>query len=215
MLSEKDKRIINQRTRKMLKSKKEFKAMIDTSLSPEAASKVWKDAHKRLARMYAEHMGLPKGVRTHTDQYIFPAAAMYLAYKEVKPEQAFNAMKQVMADKSKKTGAFFAKCAKIPGFKSFFLSMWDYGSHKMFGEASGFKNVFYPKQKGIFKMDIIECPYHKYLLEQGCPELNGLFCDNDVYNYGSIPGMTFTRTQTIGYDGKLCDFKMELTRRKR
>ena len=53
MLSEKEKRIINQRTRKMLKSKKEFKAMIDTSLSPEAASKVWKDAHKRLARMYS------------------------------------------------------------------------------------------------------------------------------------------------------------------
>ena len=72
MLSEKDKRIINQRTRKMLKSKKEFKEMIDTSLSPEVASKVWKDAHKRLARMYAEHMDLPKGVRTHTDQYIFP-----------------------------------------------------------------------------------------------------------------------------------------------
>ena len=213
MLSEKDKRIINQRTRKMLKSKKEFKEMIDTSLSPEVASKVWKDAHKRLARMYAEHMDLPKGVRTHTDQYIFPAAAMYLAYKEVNPEQAFNAIKQVMADKSKRTGEVLAKWSKIPGFKRFFLSMWDVGSHKMFGETAGFKNVFYPKKKGFFKMDITECPYHKYLVEQGCPEINCLFCDNDVYNYGSIPGMTFTRTQTIGYGGTLCDFQMELAKK--
>ena len=197
-----------------MKSKKELKEMIDSNLSPKDASRVWKDAHKRLARMYAEHMDLPKGVRTHTDQFIFPAAAIYLAYKEVKPEQAFNDIKQVMADKARKSGEFFAKCSKIPGFKSFFLRVWDIGSHKMFGETAGFKNVFYPKEKGFFKMDIIECPYHKYFVEQGCPELNGLFCDNDVYNYGNIPGMIFTRTQTIGYGGKLCDFQMELARRK-
>ena len=215
MLSEKDKRIINQRTRKMLKSKKEFKEMIDNTLSPEDASRGWKDAHKRLAKMYAEHMDLPKGVRKHTDQFIFPTAAIYHAYKEVKPERAFNDIKKLMADESKKNGEFFAKCSRIPGFTRFFLGLWDPVSHKMFGEASGFKNVFYPKKKGFFKMDIIECPYHKYLLEQGGPELNGLFCDNDVYNFGSIPGLKFTRTQTIGYGGKLCDFQMELTRRKR
>ena len=83
-------------------------------------------------------------------------------------------------------------------------------SHKNFGPTAGFCNVFYPKEKNRFKMDITACPYHKYLTELGCPEINILFCDNDVYTYGNLPGMKFTRTQTIGGDGELCDFCMEI-----
>ncbi len=62
-------------------------------------------------------------------------------------------------------------------------------------------------------MDITQCPYHKYLTELGCGELNKLFCDNDVYSYGSIPGLKFTRTKTIGDGDERCDFKMELIKR--
>ena len=100
--------------------------------------------------------------------------------------------------------------SKIPGFKRFFLSMWGPVSRKMFGEESGFKNVFYPCAKGEFRMDITQCPYHKYLTELGCPEINTLFCDNDIYSYGNIPGLRFTRTKTIGAGDDVCDFKMEL-----
>ena len=85
-------------------------------------------------------------------------------------------------------------------------------SHKMFGESSGFQNVFYPKEKGCFRMDVTACPYHKYLTELGCPELNVLFCENDVYTYGNLPGLKFTRTKTIGAGDEVCDFKMELTK---
>ncbi|MBQ7586413.1 MAG: L-2-amino-thiazoline-4-carboxylic acid hydrolase [Lachnospiraceae bacterium] len=49
-----------------------------------------------------------------------------------------------------------------------------------------------------------------YLTEQGCPELNILFCENDVHSYGNLPGLKFTRTRTIGAGDDLCDFKMEL-----
>ena len=83
-------------------------------------------------------------------------------------------------------------------------------SHKMFGESAGFKNVFYPAEKDCFRMDITQCPYHTYLTEAGCPELNILFCENDVYSYGNLPGLKFTRTKTIGAGDQLCDFKMEL-----
>ena len=80
----------------------------------------------------------------------------------------------------------------------------------MFGESAGFKNVIHECPKGKFKMDIMGCPYNKYLTEVGCPELNVLFCDNDVYAYGNIPGMKFTRTKTIGAGDELCDFEMEV-----
>lgn len=60
-----------------------------------------------------------------------------------------------------------------------------------------------------FRMDITGCPYHKYLTELGCPEINILFCENDVYTYGNLPGMKFIRTKTIGAGDELCDFCME------
>ncbi len=162
--------------------------------------------------MNAEHQDLPKGVTMHTDSFIFPAAAIYLAMKAMDPNMAYDVMKKTMAEKSTKKGQSIAKWCRIPGFRKFFLGMWDSLSHKMFGETAGFKNVFYPGEKGCFRMDIIQCPYNKYLTEQGCPELNILFCENDVHLYGNLPGLKFSRTKTIGAGDDLCDFKMELVK---
>ena len=207
---ENEKNELKKKTIKTLKGKEAFKKEISSRFSQTECDKVWRDAHKRLYKMYIGHQGLPKGVAMHTDSFIFPAAAIYLAMKEINPDTAMDVMKKVMAEKSGKTGDMIAKFCRLPGFKKFFLRMWDSMSHKMFGEASGFKNVFYPKEKGCFRMDITQCPYNKYLTEQGCPELNILFCENDVHSYGNLPGLKFTRTRTIGAGDVLCDFKMEL-----
>ena len=201
---------VRKKTIKVMKSKKVFREEISKRMSAANKEKVWKAAHKRLYKMYIEHRDLPKGVSMHTDLFIFPAAAIYLSMKEIDPDVAYDVMKKVMAERSDNMGKMLAKCCKLPGFKTFFLRMWDPMSHKMFGEASGFKNVFYPTEKGCFRMDITQCPYNKYLTEQGCPELNILFCENDVHSYGSLPGLKFSRTKTIGAGDELCDFKMEL-----
>ena len=55
--------------------------------------------------------------------------------------------------------------------KSLFVKAWDPMTRKMFGSKSGFQNVFYPKKKGEFRMDIVACPYVKYFTALGCPEL--------------------------------------------
>jgi len=201
---------VRKKTIKIMKSKKVFREEISKRMSAANKEKVWKAAHKRLYKMYIEHRDLPKGVSMHTDSFIFPAAAIYLSMKEIDPDVAYDVMKKVMAERSDNMGKMLAKCCKLPGFKTFFLRMWDPMSHKMFGEASVFKNVFYPTEKGCFRMDITQCPYNKYLTEQGCPELNILFCENDVHSYGSLPGLKFSRTKTIGAGDELCDFKMEL-----
>ena len=201
---------VRKKTIKIMKSKKVFREEISKRMSAANKEKVWKAAHKRLYKMYIEHRNLPKGVSMHTDSFIFPAAAIYLSMKEIDSDVAYDVMKKVMAERSDDMGKMLAKCCKLPGFKMFFLRMWDPMSHKMFGEASGFKNVFYPTEKGCFRMDITQCPYNKYLTEQGCPELNILFCENDVHSYGSLPGLKFSRTKTIGAGDELCDFKMEL-----
>ena len=199
---------------KTLKGKRFIKQAIERRLPPEVSRKVWDNAHYRLEHIYGSYPDVPPKVATHTDGFIFPAAAIYFALKEYVPDEAYDIMKTIMKKKSEQSGKSLAKMARIPGFTRFFLSLWPPVSRKMFGEASGFKNVFYPTPKGCFRMDITQCPYHKYLMELGCPELNVLFCDNDVYSYGNIPGLKFTRTKTIGAGDELCDFKMELVNKR-
>ena len=205
--------VLKKKTTKTMKGKTAFKYEIAERMSEAECDSIWRDAHKRLYKMYVEHSDMSKGVAMHTDSFIFPAAAIYLSMKEVDKDMAYDVMKKVMAEKSTKTGQSIAKLCKIPGFNKFFLGMWDSLSHKMFGEAAGFKNVFYPKEKGCFRMDIIQCPYHKYLTELGCPELNILFCENDEHSYGNLPGLKFSRTKTSGAGDELCDFKMEYFKR--
>ena len=198
---------------KTMKGKRFIREEIFRRLSPEMSTRVWSDATARLAQMFEDHPDLPKGVAAHTDNFIFPAAAIYLSLKETAPDEAYDILKVTMKERSTKMGCSIAKMTKIPGFKSFFLFVWDKLSHSMFSVKSGFKNTFYPKKKGEFRMDITECPYHKYLKEAGCPEINILFCNNDVYQYGNLPGLKFTRTKTIGAGDGLCDFKMEICRK--
>ena len=91
-----------------------------------------------------------------------------------------------------------------------FIKMWDPISKKMFGPDAGFKNVFYPKKKGEYKMDIVQCPYNTYFTELGTPELTKIFCINDECTYGDIPGLEFIRHTTLGTGGDKCDFYIRL-----
>ncbi|WP_051563480.1 L-2-amino-thiazoline-4-carboxylic acid hydrolase [Butyrivibrio sp. LB2008] len=195
---------------KAMKGMDFIKSEVYKEFAQSDADEIWKNATDKLEKIMTEHSNLPKGVAAHTDRVIFPAAALYLSMKEKDADKAFEVIRVAMKNKSEQSGASLARAAKFPGFTRFFLAMWGPVARKSFGEASGFKNVFYPKKKGEFCMDITQCPYHTYLTELGCPEINKLFCDNDIYNYGNIPGLEFIRTKTIGNGDELCDFRLRL-----
>ena len=194
----------------ILKGKKFIRHEIEKRLDTETSLEVWVLAQKKLSDMLKKYAGLPEGVQLHTHGFIFPAAAIYLSLKDKAPSQAFDIMQYTMKEKSTRFGKSLARMCHIPGFKKFFLGMWDSLSRKMFGETAGFQNIFYDSPKGEFRMDITQCPYNRYLRELDCPELTKLFCENDVYSYGNLPGLKFTRTKTLGTGGDCCDFKMEL-----
>lgn len=58
-------------------------------------------------------------------------------------------------------------------------------------------------------MDVISCPYFRYFTELGCPEITKIFCENDDRIYGSLPGLQFLRTGTLGKGAERCDFWMK------
>ena len=95
---------------------------------------------------------------------------------------------------------------RVPGMRGLFVKIWYPLTRKKFGPANGFKNRFYPKEKGVFRMDVLACPYCRYFGELGCPELTKSFCENDDRCYGNLPGLVFERRSTLGKGADRCDF---------
>jgi hypothetical protein len=195
---------------------KEIRKRLAALAGEKEAGRIWNRAGKILKETEERYRDLPKGQRFHAG-YIFPAAAIQLASKEIlkDPLPGYRAISEVSWEKSRKMGASLGKMAKIPGFLPFFVKIWDPVSRKAFGEAAGFRNVFYPRKKGEYRMDIVQCPYRRYFEELGTPELTKIFCINDEYTYGHIPGLEFIRHTTLGTGGEKCDFCIRLKKKGR
>ena len=195
---------------KIMKKKQFIKDEMDRQLTLKRSNFIWRKATKRLDSILDQYKDLPKGVHTHTDSFIFPAAAIYLTAKKYIPaEKAYSIIENAAVANTTAAREKLVKLMKIPGMASLFVRMWDPVSRKMFGENCGFKNVFYPKEKNAYRMDIIACPYNRYFTELGCPELTKIFCENDDRTYGNLPGLKFIRTGTLGKGAQKCDFYLK------
>lgn len=194
-------------SQKIMKKKGRFKAEIDRRLPKEQSDALWQKATDRLATLLPQYASLPAGVRFHTENKIFPAAAIYLTLKEsIGQDDAYRVMEDATFKTADAAAKKLAALVRLPGMRSLFVKMWDPLTRKMFGENSGFQNVFYPKKKGEYRMDAVSCPYNRYFTELGCPELTKISCGADDHVYGDLPGLKFERTTTIGRGGERCDF---------
>ena len=192
---------------KILKKKAFIRAEMDRQLSKEQSDALWTESTAKLDEILKEYVDLPKGVRLHTDNYIFPSAAIYqTVVKEAGQETAYSIIENAAIANTESKGRAIAKMMRLPGMKSLFIHIWDPLTKKMFGADSGFQNVFYPKKKGEYRMDVIACPYWTYFTKLGCPELTKIFCENDDRTYGHLPGLAFERTGTLGKGADRCDF---------
>ena len=194
-------------SQKIMKKKGNFKAEIDRRLPKNQGDALWQKATDRLAMLLEQYASLPDGVRFHTENKILPAAAIYLTLKEsIGQAEAYQIMEggtfKTADDAAKKLAAL----VRLPGMRSLFVKAWDPLTRKLFGESSGFQNVFYPKKKGEYRMDVVSCPYNCYFTKLGCPELTKISCGADDHVYGDLPGLKFERTTTIGRGGERCDF---------
>ena len=193
--------------RKILKKKANIKVEMDRQLPEEQSDALWQSAEKKLEEILDHYSTLPKGMHVHTDNYIFPAAAVYLAIKEeLGREAAFSVIETASIKASTDAGKALAEVLKFPGMPRLFIRVWDPMIRRVFGTANGFRNVFYPKEKNRYRTDIIACPYCRFFTELGCPELTKIFCENDNRVYGNLPGIVFERTGTLGTGADKCDF---------
>lgn len=191
----------------IMKKKAVIRSEIERKMPKAQVDALWRQATEKLAAILARYPDLPEGLRPHTDARIFPSAAIYLTARERLGQQAAYAVIEDAAVKL--TGRYAKKLAglmRVPGMPSLFIRIWDPLTRRAFGPNNGFKNGFYPKEKGAFRMDVLVCPYFRYFTELGCPELTKVFCENDDRMYSNLPGIVFERTGTLGKGAQRCDF---------
>lgn len=203
---------------RIMKKKAPIKAEMDRAMPKAQSDELWRAATEKLDSILVRYAALPKGVRMHTDRRIFPSAAIYLTVKGVFGQrEAYSIIENAAAQGCKGIAKKLVTLMRVPGMRGLFISIWNPLTRRVFGKNNGFQNVFYPKEKGAYRMDIIACPYCRYFTELGCPELTKIFCENDERVYGNLPGLEFRRTGTLGRGADRCDFyigKTELTEKK-
>ncbi len=191
---------------KLMKKKLVYKEEMDRILTKRRSDALWRRSIEKLREIMDSYGTLPKGVTMHANK-IFSAAAIYLTLKDaVGEENAYRVIEDAAVRICAGIEPKLAKMMKLPGMKSLFMQIWDPMVKKVFGPDNGFKNVFYPKKKGEYRMDVVSCPYCRYFTELGCPELTKIFCENDERIYGNLPGLRFERTGTLGKGAERCDF---------
>ena len=192
---------------KIMKKKTVIKAEMDKAMQKAQSDSLWQEATMRLDELLTRYSSLPKGVHIHTDSRILPSAAIYLTVKEtVGKEKAYKMIEDAAINGCADIEKKLRKLVSLPGMQSLFIKIWNPMTKKIFGEGNGFQNVFYPKKKGEYRMDITACPYCRTFTELGCPELTKIFCDNDERIYGRLPGLKFERSGTLGKGSERCDF---------
>ncbi len=193
----------------IMRKKASMRAEVEKHLPKEEADVLWQQATEKLAFILARYTGLPNGMRFHTEARIFPSAAIYLTAKErLGQKTAVSIVENAAIDLTDNMGKKLARLMRLPGMRSLFVRIWDPLVRKVFGPDNGFRNAFYPKQKGEYRMDVLACPYCRYFTELGCPELTRIYCENDERTYGSLPGIAFERTGTLGKGADRCDFRI-------
>lgn len=195
---------------KHMKIKYIYKKEMDNLIQKSISDSIWEKASLRLKEIMEQYKDIPDGEHLHADNYIFPAAAVYLTLKEEIDERtAYDVVEKACMKKSLIVNKILSNLLKIPGMNSLFINLLDPLSRRMFGSKCGFENVFYPKKKGEFRMDITSCPYVRYFTALSCPELTKIFCANDERCYGKLEGIEFIRSGSLGNGDELCDFYMK------
>ncbi|MBQ9593809.1 MAG: L-2-amino-thiazoline-4-carboxylic acid hydrolase [Lachnospiraceae bacterium] len=200
----------------IMKKKREIKEELDKVLPRDESDALWQEATARLVTYQMRYSSLPRGVRFHTDSRILPCAAIYLTVSgAIGKEKAYKVIEDAAIRKCRPIEAKLQKLMRHPRMRSLFIRLWDPLTRKVFGRGNGFTNVFYPRRKDEYRMDITACPYARYMAELGCPELTRIFCENDERTYGNLPGLAFVRTGTIGKGAACCDFLLRREERGR
>ena len=174
---------------------------------------LWVDAERRLDGYLATTLSLSDGERMHAEGFVYPMCALYLAIAErCGRDEAFSIVSSFMRETALRKGAALRKALNVPGIQRVFMKVFGIMGAKLFGEKARFEQEMHACTSSYLRMDILSCPYLRHATAAGTPEIAPLFCANDEYVYGDLPGISFNRTGTLANGADRCDFELKLAR---
>ena len=154
-----------------------------------------------------QYKNLPKKEKLHTEQMIFPRAAIYLQMiKYIPHEEAIGLIEESVRIGVEPDRNRLHIATKLPLIRPLFFKIFHKMIGTMFNEDAGFKFEEIEADSRHYRVDVLQCPYMKYCELLGCKELTSTFCLSDDRVYGNMCGITFERHGTIGRGSNKCDF---------
>lgn len=165
------------------------------------------DTVKLCNELCDEYKWLPQKEKIHTEQMIFPRAAIYLQMiKYISREEAISLIEESVRIGVEPDRNRLHIVTKFPFIRPLFFKIFHKMIGTMFNGDAGFKFKEIEADSRHYRVDVLQCPYMKYCELLGCKELTGTFCLSDDRVYGNMCGITFERHGTIGRGNDKCDF---------
>lgn len=138
---------------------------------------------------------------------ILPRIALYkaLLIENRTKEEAIRIVGDYLVFELSPTAKMYQRMDRSIPF--FFLLFKKVFLNEMKSDAWVSKN--YNVEKNSFSFDIVDCLWYNTCVENDCPELCVLFCNNDDLFYGNLFNTRFKRNGTIAKGSEKCDFHFE------
>mgnify|MGYP000317336682 CR=1 FL=1 len=165
----------------------------------------------RLSALLAENAGASKEKQYHLKRQILPGISAYETLQRVMPkEEALQTVHGYVEHLARTSHKQLAARCTYRGFTALFPAF----SSNPPGAFSARRRALPPKElqtgNGVWRVDMMKCPYHDTCAEYGCPELCRCFCDSDDISYtGLHPKLIWERSMTLGRGNDHCDFCMK------
>lgn len=187
-----------------IKQQKQIKKFLFEEFGKEKGTVVFEKQNEVLKELITNTKNKSKNQMKTLTNTILPRIALYkvLQKEDLPKDEVTNYMRKYMIEKiAQRKHSSTAKMEIVPRFYSIYS--------KVFLKIMRTTDLQKSEQKcgkGFFDVTIKKCLWHTACIENDCPELCRLFCDVDNVTYGGLKKIGFIRTQTLGYDGKCCDF---------
>ena len=141
----------------------------------------------RLSALLAENVGASKEKQYHLKRQILPGIAAYETLQRVMPkEEALQTVHGYVERLARTSHKQLAALLHIPGLYRLVPGIFVKSTRSVFGPAAGFDPKELQAGNGVWRVDMMKCPYHDTCTEYGCPELCCCFCDSDDISYTGL-----------------------------
>ena len=176
-------------------------------LGKEQTDVLVNDAVKLCNELCDQYKELPKKEKLHTEQMIFPRAAIYMQMiKYISREEAISLIEESVRIGVEPDRNRLHIATKLPFIRPLFFKIFQKMIGTMFNGDVGFEFKEIEADSRHYRVDVLQCPYMKYCELLGCKELTSTFCLSDDRVYGNMCGIAFERQGTIGRGSDKCDF---------